>query len=171
VRFRRPGIADLDEILALINDPDSPHRQEACRHREQPEDPRELYSRLDEDDNLVVELDGEIAGYASWQVWDTHAHLNILSVSGRHQRQGVGRALFNAFRQQAREDGVVSYTLRAFEDSPWAQSFYKSLGLKPLTPLQELAPQHPGLQFYLAMAVSHGQWPAPEKVMYFEALG
>jgi GNAT superfamily N-acetyltransferase len=169
VKIRRPRIEELDEILALINDPASPHRQEACHHREQPEDPRELYARLDEDDNLVIEVDGEIAAYASWQCFGSHAHLNILNVSGRHQRKGLGRALFQAFRQEVREGGMSSYTLRAFEDSPWALGFYKSLGLKPLTPVQELAPQHPGLQFYLAMAVSHGQWPAPEKVMYFEA--
>lgn len=170
MRIRRPGIEDLDEILAVINDPTSPHRQEACRHREQPEDPKELYSRLDEDDNLVIEVDGEIAAYASWQCFGQHAHLNLLNVSGRHQRMGLGRKLFNAFRDQAREDGMESYTLRAFEDSYWALGFYRSLGLRPLTPVQELVPQHPGLQLYLAMAVSHNQWPAPEKVMYFEAL-
>ena len=44
---------------------------------------------------------------------------------------GLGRALFNAFRDQAREDGMESYTLRAFEDSPWALGFYRSLGARP----------------------------------------
>ncbi|MDB5101216.1 MAG: family N-acetyltransferase [Cyanobacteria bacterium RYN_339] len=170
MKLRIPGIEDLDEILALINDPESPHRQEACRHREAPENPKELYARLDEDFNVVVELAGEIAGFASWQVWDTHAHLNVLSVSGRHQRQGVGRALFNAFRDRAREHGVFSYTLRAFADSTWATRFYASLGLQPLTPEQLQAPHHPGLQLYVALAISQRQWPAPEKVMFFETL-
>jgi GNAT superfamily N-acetyltransferase len=169
-RLRRASLDDLDELLALINDPASPHRQEACRHREEPEKASELYNRLNEDENLVFELDGRLVAYASWQCFDRHAHLNILAVAGSCQRQGLGRRMFHAFKTRARGDGMESYTLRAFADSLWAIRFYEDQGLQPLTPLEELSPAHPGLARYVALAMAHGQWPVEGKVVYFETL-
>lgn len=168
---RRPTPADLSEILELINDPASPHRQEACRHREAPESGHQLYDRLDQDENLVIEDDGKIVAYASWQIFAHHAHLNVLSVAGASQRQGLGSQLLDAFRARLKADGVTSYSLRAYADSPWAIAFYARQGLKPWTPMQQEAPMHEGLKLYLALAVSHGQWPEEGKVLFFEPLG
>lgn len=169
-RLRRPTTADLDEILALMNDPASPHRQVACRHGEALEKASQLYERLSEDDNLVLDDEGEILAYASWQVYDRHAHLNVLSVAGGRQRGGLGRQLFEAFRAALREDGIESYTLRAFADSPWALAFYEKLGLAPYSPATHGGPRPQGFERYLAMAVAQNEWPAPHKVLYFEAL-
>ena len=121
---RRPDLDDLERVLALMNDPASVHNRVPCRHQGAPERASELWDRLKEDDNLVLEEDGGIVAYASWQTFGRHAHLNVMAVAGRRQRTGLGTALFEAFVAALREAGASGFTLRAFADSPWAIAFY-----------------------------------------------
>ena len=165
---RRARTNDASEILALINDPASPHRQESCCHREDPEEATMLFDRLDEDENLVLVEGGQIVAYASWQVFAAHAHLNVLAVAGAQQRRGLGKRLFEAFLAELREDHIESYTLRAYKDSAWAMAFYERLGLAPCEAPELLVPRYPGLAHYVSMALASGQWPVTEKALFFD---
>lgn len=169
--FRRPTTDDLEAVLALMNDPRSVHRQVACRHGETPEPAGQLYDRLDEDENVVAELDNEVVGYASWQLYGRHAHLNVLSVSGRHQRRGIGNALFLAFLKEAEDQGATSYSLRAYRDSEWAIRFYARQGLEPTTAIAPLSRTDAGFREYIELSIANDQWPSPEKVLFYGRLG
>lgn len=168
--FRRPDTEDLEAVLAIINDPASVHRRLACRHGEEPEPSWQLYDRLLEDENLVAESGGRVVGFASWQAYGRHMHLNALSISGGQQRQGVGGALFEAFLGEARDMGATSYSLRAYRDSEWALQFYARRGLHPLTRISEVAERDPGFLQYLTLAMANGQYPAAHKVLFYSPL-
>lgn len=166
VTILHPTEDDLEELLALMNDPRSIHRQVACRHGEHPETPSQLYERLMEDDNLALQLKGRLVGFASWQRYGRHAHLNVMVIAGDFQRRGLGKRLFGAFLDAVAGQGVVSVSLRAFADSDWAHRFYEGLGMRRF----ELGDEHRlgagGLLQYIQLAVAHGLWPADDKVMY-----
>ena len=168
--FRRPDTEDLEAVLALINDPASVHRQVACRHGEEPEPTWQLFDRLLEDENLVAEAGGHMVGYASWQRYGRHAHLNVLSIAGGAQRRGIGGALFEAFLEEARALGATSYSLRAYRDSEWAIRFYERRGLEPVEKASELAARDEGFRYYLGLAMANGQYPAAEKVLFYSEL-
>ena len=170
LRFRRPDTDDLEALLALMNDPASVHRQEACRHGEAPESAGQLYDRLAWDENLVALVGDRPVGYASWQTYARHAHLNVLSVAGAEQRRGVGSALWGAFLRAAKEQGIESYSLRAYRDSEWALRFYERQGLQPITGLGDWLRRDEGFRRYLALAAENGQWPAEEKVLFIARL-
>jgi ribosomal protein S18 acetylase RimI-like enzyme len=170
IGYRRPTSDDLEAVLGLINDPASVHRQVACRHGEAPEPAGQLYDRLDEDDNLLVELDGVAAAYASWQTYGRHAHLNVLSVAGAYQRRGLGEALFKAFLAEAADMGATSFSLRAYRDSAWAIGFYARQGLAPVEQVAPLCRMDAGFKQYIDLSVANGQWPAPEKVLFYGGL-
>lgn len=165
--IRRPDLDDLEPILALMNDPDSVHNRTACRHQATPERAGELWDRLREDDNLVVEEDAAIVAYASWQTFGRHVHLNVMAVAGRRQRGGIGSALFEAFIAAARQSDATGFTLRAYADSPWALAFYERHGMRRLERRADWEGADEGLRRYLALAIEHGQWPAPEKVLFY----
>lgn len=170
LKFRRPDTEDLEAVLALINDPRSVHRQIACRHGEEPEPASQLYDRLLEDENMVAEAGNRLVGYASWQAYGRHVHLNALSIAGQAQRQGIGGALFEAFAREAREAGATSYSLRAYRDSGWALRFYERRGLHPLEQASEAAEHDAGFAEYLALAMAGGQYPAEHKVLFYSPL-
>jgi ribosomal protein S18 acetylase RimI-like enzyme len=170
MEFRKPTTDDLEALLALMNDPRSVHRQIACRHGETPEPAGQLYDRLDEDDNLIALIDGAVVGYASWQRYGRHAHLNVLSISGAHQRRGIGNALFRAFLDEAAEQGAVSYSLRAYRDSEWALRFYERQGLAPTTAIGPLSRQDAGFREYIELSIANDHWPSPEKVLFYGRL-
>ncbi len=164
---RRPDLDDIEGILALMNDPDSVHNRTACRHQTAPERAGELWDRLREDDNLVLEENGAIVAFASWQTFGRHVHLNVMAVAGRRQRSGLGTALFEAFAVAARADGATGFTLRAYADSPWALAFYERHGMRRLETHADWVDADEGLRRYVALAIEHGQWPSPEKVLFF----
>lgn len=168
--FRRPDTEDLEAVLAILNDPASVHRQVACRHGEEPEPSWQLYDRLLEDENLVAESGARVVGFASWQAYGRHVHLNALSVAGGQQRRGVGGALFEAFLREARDMGAASYSLRAYRDSEWALRFYARRGLHPVARISEVAEHDAGFLQYLSLAMANGQYPAAHKVLFYSAL-
>lgn len=163
---RRPGVEDLEPLLALMNDPASIHRQVACRHAARIETAEELYDRLFEDENLVIEEAGRIVAYGSWQGYGVHAHLNVMIVAGDRQRRGLGARLFSAFLWEVKQAGGESVSLRAYADSSWALDFYAKLGMRPYEAGDEQRLGQGGLAFYIRMAIEHGQWPADDKVMF-----
>lgn len=160
-----PTEEDLAEILALMNDPRSIHRQVACMHGERLETASHLYERLIEDDNIALLVKGRLVGYASWQRYGRHAHLNVMMIGGDFQRRGLGKCLFGAFLDAIAGNGVVSVSLRAYRDSEWALSFYEGLGLRRFEAGDENRLGAGGLLHYIRLAIAHGLWPAEDKVM------
>lgn len=167
---RRPDLDDLEAILALMNDPESVHNRTACKHQATPERAGELWDRLREDENLVIAEDGAIVAYASWQTFGRHVHLNVMSVCARRQRGGLGTALFEAFVAAARSDGASGFTLRAYADSPWALAFYERHGMRRLAARADWADADEGLRRYVGLAIEHGQWPSPDKELFYRRL-
>lgn len=164
-RVRAGRVDDLEAVLALLNDPRSIHRREQCRHAEEPESAAQLYDRLNEDENLVLELDGAVIGYASWQRYREHAHLNVMVIASGAQRRGYGKQLFGAFLDRLAEQGVASVSLRAYRDSSWALAFYDGLGLARYDASHE---QHlgPGFNYFKRLSIANGNWPEPHKEMF-----
>lgn len=165
--LRRPGVADLPAVLGLMDDPASVHRRVTCTHGEVPEQAAELRARLAEDENLVLELAGSPLGFASWQQFGDHAHLNVMAVAGAHQRRGIGERLYQAFTREASAQGARSLSLRAYADSPWALGFYAKRGLRRITSAAELTPADAGLVGFLHLAASAGAWPDARKVLFY----
>lgn len=69
---------------------------------------------------LVAELDGELAGYASYgrfrpKVGYRHSVENSVYVDERFQRRGVARALLGALLARARAAGTVHVVIAAIE--------------------------------------------------------
>jgi GNAT superfamily N-acetyltransferase len=71
----------------------------------------------------VVEVDGD-------------AHLELLAVRRDHGRQGIGTALVEAAKAEARARGHRRLTLSTYRDVPWNAPFYERLGFVELTRLE-----------------------------------
>ena len=79
---------------------------------------------------LVVAADDESApvGFVHVLVLEGHAHLEQLSVLPAHQRRGLGRALVEAAKEEARARGFDRLSLCTYRDVPWNGPYYRSLG-------------------------------------------
>ncbi len=78
---------------------------------------------------LVIELDGGgVAGFVHVREVEGLCHLEQVSVAPEHSRQGWGRMLVEAAKQEARERGYDSISLRTYADVPWNAPFYESAG-------------------------------------------
>ena len=70
-------------------------------------DPEQWANYMEELRPFVVEVDGEIAGYADVQPNGYIAHF---FVSGTYPRQGVGTLLMNCIHEEARQLGITELT-------------------------------------------------------------
>lgn len=91
---------------------------------------------------LVAEKGGQVVGVAMLElkksssyealVPRTYAYLNELAVSPVVQRQGIGRALYMASVEWARQRAAASLELNVWEFNERALAFYQSLGMSTL---------------------------------------
>ena len=89
---------------------------------------------------LVAEKDSDMVGFACVEYIDRPAtpyrvafkycHIMEFGVDARYRRQGIGRALFEAIKAQAREKGVQRLDLGVWEFNEDAIKFYESVGFK-----------------------------------------
>jgi len=87
---------------------------------------------------LVAELDEtEVAGFVHVLEVEDICHIEQLSVAPSHARQGLGRALLDAAKQQARRRGYSQVSLRTYADVPWNAPFYASAGFIEAKPVTE----------------------------------
>lgn len=78
---------------------------------------------------LIGELDdGDVAGFVHVLEIEGICHLEQLSVAPEHARQGWGRALLEAAKQEAWERGYLQISLRTYADVPWNAPFYATAG-------------------------------------------
>ena len=70
-------------------------------------DPEQWANYMEELRPFVVEVDGEIAGYADVQ---PNGYIDHFFVSGTYPRQGVGTLLMNCIHEEARQLGIAELT-------------------------------------------------------------
>ena len=76
----------------------------------------------------VVELDGEIAGYAIMSMGADEAHLLNLCVDPGQHRMGLGDVLLNTMLDYACEQDAVTTFLEVRPSNEGARRFYESRG-------------------------------------------
>jgi ribosomal-protein-alanine N-acetyltransferase len=67
-------------------------------------------------------------GFAIMQFGDERAHLVLLAVMPRHQRQGVARRLLSWLLATARTAGIAELSLELRAGNAGARAFYRSMG-------------------------------------------
>ena len=69
-----------------------------------------------------------LAGFAVLQFGDERAHLVLLAVRPRSQRQGVARRLLGWLIESARTAGIAELSLELRAGNAGARAFYRALG-------------------------------------------
>ena len=79
---------------------------------------RHLTSWVENIDRLTVaEVDGVFAGYSLWMPEQGQAELCTISVSETYRRNGIGRALLDAYRVSAAAQGFTHLSLHVRPDN------------------------------------------------------
>ncbi|WIB16036.1 GNAT family N-acetyltransferase [Curtobacterium sp. MCPF17_050] len=89
---------------------------------------------------LIIDVDGDVAGFVHVLETGDISHLEQLSVDPLQSRQGLGRALVEAAKDHARERGYRRISLRTYADVPWNAPFYATAGFveeEPATPFHQ----------------------------------
>lgn len=80
---------------------------------------------------VITARDGRrLAGFASMQFLDAHAHLALLAVRGAYRQRGVGRALVEWLEACARTAGIFEVRLELRAGNAGAYAFYERLGFR-----------------------------------------
>ena len=142
--IRRATLADYPGFLSVARETHEHHvalLPEVFRSVEAPV-PVEYFAGVvtgDDSDALVAERAGEIVGYAvlylrratlDFQVPRTAGFIGNFGVSAACRRMGVGRLLFTACCDWAREKGATSLDLDCWETNQGAMRFYEELGMR-----------------------------------------
>lgn len=79
--------------------------------------------------SALVAIDTQgLAGFALMQFGDERAHLVLLAVHPRRQRQGLARRLLGWLLDSARTAGVAELSLELRAGNAGARAFYRALG-------------------------------------------
>ena len=77
---------------------------------------------------IVVEVEGEVAGYAGiWLIMD-EGHITNIAVAKKYRGQGVGKYLMMGLIDYCKKLGVPNMTLEVRESNIIAQNLYKMYG-------------------------------------------
>lgn len=87
---------------------------------------------------IVAEVDGELAGFATW----TGGTLNSLFVDDRLQGRGIGGALCAAAEAHMAEAGAKAFELHCIEGNTRARTFYEARGWR-VDRLEEISNETP----------------------------
>lgn len=78
----------------------------------------------------VVDVAGEVVGFASSSRCADRIHLDEISVHPAYGRKGYGRALVARVIDVARRRGLAGVSLTTFADVPFNAPFYASMGFR-----------------------------------------
>lgn len=78
----------------------------------------------------VLELNGEIVGYASLRFVGREGDVNTIAISKAHQRKGLGQALLDWMLTTAKNLGVRELFLDVRADNQAAIQMYKNAGFE-----------------------------------------
>lgn len=112
-----PGIISQRQIDAMLADRYSPQVILA-----QLDDPRHVW--------LIARVEGEMTGFAHAYLEDGSCKLDKLYVDPRHQRRGIGHALFDAIRGFARQHQAQRIWLQVNRHNTRAISAYRKYGFE-----------------------------------------
>ncbi|QRK05362.1 GNAT family N-acetyltransferase [Archangium violaceum] len=79
---------------------------------------------------VAVPAEGGLAAFALCKEVDGTAYLAEIDVHPAHARRGLGRALFEVLKRQARERGYPAMTLITFRDIAWNAPNYERWGFR-----------------------------------------
>ena len=104
----------------------------------------------------VVELDGEVAGYAIMSMGAGEAHLLNLCVDPGHHRTGLGDVLLNTMLDYAREQEAVTTFLEVRPSNTSARRFYERRGFVEVGSRTNYYPSRSGREDAIIMAREMG---------------
>lgn len=84
---------------------------------------------------LIATRAREIAAFAIMEFAEEHAHLNLIAVKPRFQRQGVGEQTLAWLEDSARTAGITSVYLELRSRNRTAWNFYRKLGYREVAHL------------------------------------
>ena len=150
MEIRRAVEKDIPTLLNLLSQvlelhaslrPDLFQRGTTKYNKEQ------LIEKVKDDNNpiFVAVIDDKVVGYAMTQIRlsktpafpKTIFYLDDLCVDEAYRHQGIGEALFNHVKQEAKNRGCYELTLNAWLDNKRAMTFYKKMGMKERTVIME----------------------------------
>ena len=85
---------------------------------------------------VVARREDRVAAFAIMYLGDEVAHLNLLAVSGRHRRQGIGRRLIQWMSETCLEACVLRIDIELRANNEGARAFYERLGFEALNVVQ-----------------------------------
>jgi ribosomal-protein-alanine N-acetyltransferase len=110
---------------------------------------------------LVACIHEKIAGFAIMRYGDDDAHLDLLAVTPRFRRLGVGRQLLEWLEKCAVVAGIFSVALEVRALNDGAQLFYKRMGYRTLV---QLPGYYQGIEAALRMGRDLSQRPVDHKI-------
>ena len=82
---------------------------------------------------LVAENNGQVVGYALWQVlWGNTPLLALVKVFPEHQKQGAGSALITAFETVIKAQGFENYMSSTMANNSDGQAFHAKKGFSSI---------------------------------------
>lgn len=77
---------------------------------------------------LILEENGEMAGYVNFQILSGEGEIERVAVHPRFRGQGLGRKLMEAMEEYARSQGVADISLEVRKGNEKAINLYESCG-------------------------------------------
>jgi ribosomal-protein-alanine N-acetyltransferase len=99
-------------------------------------------------------LEGELVGYFILLVAAGEGHLLNLSIAGRHQRSGHGRALLREAVEFARRGGARNLFLEVRPSNLAAQALYTRFGFRRIGVRRGYYPAHSGREDALVLTLT-----------------
>ena len=113
-------------------------------------DEAELRRKVEAQEVVVAELDGELVGQLRLDyLWSYLPHLAQVRVVEHHRRQGIGRALVAFVEQQARSSGVDKILSSTRPDKVEAQVWHRQIGFTECGSLEGFGPNGEATIFFL----------------------
>ena len=145
VMIRKAQEKDIEKILDLLRQVNLVHHigRPDLFEKTTKYDREELLGILgDSSRPVVVATDGDdqVLGYAFCEITESHSSLFVphktlyiddLCVDETLRGRHIGRRLYSAVRDLARESGCHHITLNVWSCNPAAMAFYERIGLKP----------------------------------------
>lgn len=86
---------------------------------------------------LVAEIQGQVIGYASWQlIWGNTPFLSLVKVLPSYQVKGAGSALIIDFEKRIKAEGFSSYISSTMENNKLGQTFHAKQGFSDIGTLK-----------------------------------
>lgn len=121
--IRQMGPEDIDAVVIIEQESFSTPWSRSAFETEMGDNPLARY--------LVVDMDGQVIGYAGmWLILD-EAHVTNVAVLPAYRGQGIGKTLLAALICHAKAQGAVCMTLEVRVSNDGAQRLYSGMGFVP----------------------------------------